>query len=257
MPIATVDKNTEITLIETQLKKLGITMPELPEFEPLPKTSVTEQDLIAALRASKADDPNQDPAVQRVYTALQLANYGTLGYVEQSRAERAKYDALLGHRDRLHKKVIEVFNTAAATIAEHGPTVAHLRDLGQVAVNRDTPEVVTAAVTVNTALRTGETAKTAAWILLGLGRPQIIGAGPSYLAWCAPTVEEADKIEASGPHTLWNTARAGVALSLPLTPREVSERWTSLRTAQEERRAQRERDRPRQRGAVIVSAANL
>lgn len=257
MSIASIDKNTEIHTLGIELTKLGIPFPELPEFTPLPATKVSEQDVIDALRTSTHEDPNQDPEVQRLFTALQVGKYATLGHLERQNADRARFTALVRHREALKKTVSGLFDEAAATIAEHAPTVATIENLGAVDIGTDTREIVIAAVTITEALATANHAHHAWWIVENLGRNHQQAPGPEYLGWSDPTVDEAARIESNGSYSMWNTARAGVALRLPQDMSDRDRRWRDLVSAREERRADQERERPRRKTSVVVNTAAL
>lgn len=235
-----IDIQTTISLIETTLAPLGLSVPDLPGHKDLPGGKTTPQDVVAAIKASKAADPYKDPAVQKLWIALQLQS-GTSMYetnLEMEANERLQVvkdaaPALVEQLNRMAQGAAEVINDNAA------PLVG-IADLRNIQIGTDAPSRVHAALDIQVAcadLAAVLKARQQLWSLT----PRIPAGGPEILEWANPTVSELGTIDQLGPRDYWTVARAGVEINVVTTREQWAER-AQAHTA-EQRRIQAARAR--------------
>lgn len=236
-----IDHETTNNIILSTLKEAGIETPALPPRKNLPTGKTTTADVVEAIRASKTADPYTDPKVQKLYIATQMQNAGGLHSTNQEAQAKEQRRVLLDAKPRFKTELAERFNHAAQTIMDRAELLGNFENLDEIRLNTDGAAKVHAAIEVQVAI--AEMKK-----ILGArqkiefidGRGSDHGGDTAIFEYANPTVEQRERINALGGETIWNTARAGVELSMVGSSREMGERV--IASQNEHRRVQNVRD---------------
>lgn len=234
MALASIDRETTINLALSALRAVGIEPPALPEYTDLPACTVTVEDVTDAVRNSKAADPYSDPKVQRVWIARQIGTASWLYETNRAKQSEDRAQALLNNRPALTEQLAKKFDAAAQKLTAAAKIIGDRKNLNELSPTVDRPEEVHAALDVRIAEQAIEEVLRVRASLDSLAGPRVEhGGDTAVFGWANPTPAERQRIQQLGPETPWNTARAGVALTMAGDRAEFSERVREHETARQ------------------------
>ncbi|MGK4187793.1 hypothetical protein AB0X98_06405 [Rothia koreensis] len=236
-----IDHDTTNSLVVSSLKEAGIETPDLPTRKNLPTGKTTTADVVEAIRASKSADPYTDPKVQKLYIATQMQNAGGLHTTNQEAQAKEQRKVLLEAKPRFRTELAERFDHAAQTVMDRAELIGNFENLDEVRLNTDGAAKVHAAIEVQVAIEEIKKildARTKVELIDGRGSNH--GGDTAIFEYANPTVQQREHINALGGETIWNTARAGVELTMVSSSRDMSERVIAFQ--HEYRRIQNVRD---------------
>lgn len=234
MALASIDRETTISGALTALRAVGINPPALPEYTDLPACTTTVEDIAEAVFASKATDPYSDPKVQKAWTARQIGASSWLYEANRAKQSAARAQVLLDSRPTLTEQLAEKFDTAAQQLTAAAEIIGDRSNLNELSPAVDRPEEVHAALDVRIAEQAIEQVLRVRASLDSLAGPRVeYGGDTAIFGWANPTPAERQRVQDLGRETPWNTARAGVELTMAEDRAELSTRIREHDTAQQ------------------------
>lgn len=210
------------------LRSIGITIADPAVVTPLPGPQVTAAEVAAAIRASTAPNPYQDPAVQALLVEYQARQY--VPALAQAYAETqvaANDAALLTNLTAINTQVRDKFAAQATILGSAAQTLPNVKDLRGFDYTTATAAQAGAASDATKALGEVERILTAWESLHNLSSPHVASTNARRffaLNWSPTQWKNAVQL---GRTSVWDGATSGVTLSLAATPAAASTRYTA------------------------------
>lgn len=212
----------------TALRAVGVTVSDPAPAAPFTAPQVTIEQVTAAIDASTAPNPYQDPAVVPVLTEYQARQHTTAlaqAHAEQQAASTKA--AFLTNLTTLDQQVRDKFTAQATILTSAAQTLPTVDDLDTFDYTTATPAQASAALEAKQAIHEIEKILNAWEQLHNLDSAHIANTNARKFFALNYTPTQWKAAQHAGKTTIWNGATSGVQLSLATSPAAATARYTA------------------------------